>query len=223
MRYTHGFLRLIWRVFALGMVWSSFGANAALGQSLDTSLNHHRLTSHALYQWHALEQQKKLPGFWVSYLQSRSSTRWIQDHSDALILQIPRLARSPYAPEIGYDVASFYKPERPRLAFIGNVPIEVPFKGVLSFGLDTGHASHKLDIQPSLFLGISGLKALGSDTHLVVSFGSWIGGDTQEEYCRDETERRFQCATLLPWSERLSLGETTRVSYSGLVELRQRF
>lgn len=204
------------------LVWTAFSSSAS-ALSLDTSLNHHRLTSQALYQWQALGDRTRLPSFWVSYMQSRSSTRWIQDHSDGLVLQIPRLAQSPYAPEVRYDVASFYKPERPRVAFIGNIPITEPFKGIFSFGLDTGHASHKLDIQPSLFLGFSGLKVVDSNTYLVVSLGSWIGGDTTERYCQDDTDRRFQCATLLPWSERIKVGETRDISYSGLIELRRRF
>lgn len=207
---------------ASSMVWVALCSNAS-ALSLDTSLNHHRLTSQALYQWQAVEHQTRLPGFWVSYMHSRSSARWIQDHSDTLVMQIPRLAQSPYAPEVRYDVASFYKPERPRVAFIGNIPIRHPFKGIFSFGLDTGHASHKLDIQPSLFLGFSGLKVVDSNTFLVVSLGSWMGGDTTEHYCEDDTDRHFQCATLLPWSERAKIGQTSRLSYSGLIELRRRF
>ena len=207
---------------ALSIVWAAFGSSAS-ALSLNTSLNHHRLTSQALYQWQALSRQTRPPSFWVSYMQSRSSPRWIQDHSDTLVLQIPRLAQSPYAPEVRYDVASFYKLERPRVAFIGNIPIRHPFRGIFSFGLDTGHASHKLDIQPSLFLGLSGLKVVDSSTYLVVSLGSWMGGDTTEHYCQDDTYRRFQCATLLPWSERLTIGQANRLSYSGLIELRRRF
>lgn len=191
--------------------------------SFASSLQHHSIANHALYQRESSQKDTTLPTFWVSFMQRRSSARWVQNHSDELILRVPTTAYSPYAPEIGYTVTSFYKAQYPRLAFIGNTPVSKPLKGIFSFGLDTGHNSKKLTVKPSIFLGFSAIKPVDTKTHLVVSFGSWAGGRTSERYCVDATQRRFQCATLLPWTERIDFDAGHHWSFSGLVELRRNF
>lgn len=207
----------------LSALVSSLVPDTSFGTGLNTNLGHHRLAIQALHQSQVTERPSPKPLFWISYIHNRSSGGVIQDDSGGYILKIPRTSRSPYAPEISYDNYDFYSARQPRVAFIGNIPLTVPFNAVLSFGVDTGHESDKLDVSPSLFLGLSTVKLVLPRTYLGISFGSWVGGALTERSCQDDTSREFQCSTLLPWAERKEIESTGNIRYSGLVEIRREF
>lgn len=160
---------------------------------------------------------------WVSFLQARSQQGLVFDQADRPVVRVPTHVRSPYDNDVSYEVRSFYKKSRPRVAMIVNIKTDLPGQSIASLGIDTGHRSDKLIINPSIYFGwASTLKNWGNSS-LSLSIGAWVGGKTTERPCLDDYSRAFQCHTLLSWADREDLGEGNNADFSGAIRFQKSF
>lgn len=161
--------------------------------------------------------------FWISFLQSRSQHGAIMNQADRPVVRVPALVRSPYDPGTMQNMRPLYESAHPRIAFIANFAVDVPYRSVLSIGLDTGHQSTKLQVDPSLYLGWASTLKNWGNASLSFSLGAWLGGDTTERSCLDNYSRAFQCHTMLPWTDKVDLQASQEIELSGAIRFERRF
>lgn len=161
--------------------------------------------------------------FWISFLQSRTQHGAIMNQADRPVVRVPALVRSPYDPGTMQNMRPLYESTHPRIAFIANFALNLPYRSVLSIGLDTGHQSTKLQVDPSLYLGWASTLRNWSNASLSFSLGAWLGGYTTESACFDSYSRAFQCHTMLPWTDKVALQESHEIELSGAIRFERRF
>ena len=214
------------KVMGLGVGLSALlmMGNVSLHAS-DIMQHHWHLTKVAVAVQHPMTSQQlrsKSP-FWISFLESRNQRGVILDQADKPVIRIPAIVRSPYDASYTQDMRSLYESTHPRIAIIANFAVNLPHRGVMSIGLDTGHQSTKLKIDPSLYLGWASTLKSWSNANLSFSVGAWIGGGTTERACFDDYSRAFQCHTLLPWTDRVGLQGSQEMELSGAIRFQRHF
>jgi len=127
----------------------------------------------------------------------------------------PAYASSAYDGTIGYDISKFYSAKKNRISVIANKYIGED-RWLVSFGIDNGSRSEKLDISNSAFAGISKAFTLNKNTYLYVSSGKWWGGKITERPCIDSYDREYWCPNLTSWADR----PATNTTKAGYIDMR---
>ncbi len=116
-------------------------------------------------------------------------------------LGLPQTATS-YDGEIR-SVSEFYEPERTTAEVGGDIYLATDTK--ISLGLDGGYQSRKLDIDPTLKIGVDHIIGLSSskdhDLSLRVHGSVSIGGKQNHTPCADSYDREYYCGNLTAWSD----------------------
>mgnify|MGYP006113928125 FL=1 len=84
--------------------------------------------------------------------------------------------------------------------FISNFVLNKP-NTIYSIGFDSGVAAQKIKIQKSFFLGLAHVIQVENKSHMVLSVGSWFGGDIKESPCYDLYDRAYWCQNLTSWTD----------------------
>jgi hypothetical protein len=120
--------------------------------------------------------------------------------SGSTVISGNKLVSSGYDPDITYDVSKFYKKNNYRIQFISNFVLNKP-NTIYSIGFDSGVAAQKIKIQNSFFLGLAHVIRVENKSHMVLSVGSWFGGDVKESPCYDLYDRAYWCQNLTSWTD----------------------
>lgn len=131
-----------------------------------------------------------------AYLSSSIATA-----NDKPLMATPNNACSSYDASVCQNVNAFYKPNSPELIVTGIYKINSD--NILSFGLNTGYSSSKLQVSPSFLIG--GAKRFYTsnkkDSHFVVEGNYWLGSNVIHRPCLDSYDREYFCGSLTAWSD----------------------
>ncbi len=147
----------------------------------------------------------------VSSFDTRNEKGIFLKNTGEFAFSAPAYARSAYDGSIGYDINKFYTAKNKRISIIANKYIGED-RWLVSFGLDNGSRSEKLDISNSTFAGISKSFTLSTNTYLHFSSGKWWGGKVTERPCIDAYDRAYWCPNLTAWTDRPPTN-TTKAGY----------
>jgi hypothetical protein len=116
-------------------------------------------------------------------------------------LGLPQTATS-YDGEIR-SISEFYEPERPTIKVGGDIYLGAATR--ISLDLDGGYQSRKLDIDPTLAIGVDHTIGLSSsrdhDLSLQVHGSVSIGGKQNHTSCVDSYDREYYCGNLTAWTD----------------------
>jgi hypothetical protein len=151
----------------------------------------------------------------VSSFDIRSEKGIFLKNTGEFAFSAPAYVKSAYDGAIGYDISKFYTAKNRRISLIANKYIGND-RWLVSFGLDNGSRSEKLDISNSIFSGISKSFTLDKNTYLYFSSGKWWGGKVTERPCIDAYDRAYWCPNLTAWSDR----PATNTTRAGFIDVR---
>lgn len=119
-------------------------------------------------------------------------------HGETYNINLPDVAHS--YDGVARDISKFYKPSNTQF-YIGGQWTNRKRDTSILFTYDNGFNSDKLDIQPSLRLGINHVKEIEKNTFITLSGSRKFGGDTKHTSCVDSLGGEFYCGNLTHWSD----------------------
>lgn len=131
----------------------------------------------------------------------RADGEYIYQNSTNVVSNYYFLDPSANIKNFTYNVAHFYKSNRPRFKVM--LHYSGWLKGaVFSFGADSGHNSQKIKLKPAIFVGYTQAFRLNATSYIAFGAGAWFGGKIKETPCLDDYNRRYWCHNLTAWSDR---------------------
>ncbi|MFM7801303.1 MAG: hypothetical protein ACKO69_04010 [Limnohabitans sp.] len=100
-----------------------------------------------------------------------------------------------------YSLSGFYEAQRWRKRWVLNF-LEPQSHWLVSLGHDNGVQTRKLNISPSLFLGLAKAMTLPHGQSLQIALGKWFGAMLNESPCVDDYDRQYWCPNLTAWIDR---------------------
>lgn len=139
--------------------------------------------------------------FWISNLEiTDKSNDFFINSSGATVIVANKIVSSAYDSDISYDVSKFYQKNNNRIRLVSNFILNKP-NTIYSIGFDSGVSSEKIKIKKNFFLGLSHVVRVENKSHIVLSAGSWFGGDVKELPCYDFFDREYWCQNLTSWAD----------------------
>ena len=117
------------------------------------------------------------------------------------LMSRPDRVCSIYDTAICFDINRFYSSSMPQILVSGFLMLDG--SDAITFGIDTGYASPKLKISPSILLGLSKrwFTSEKRDAHFIVEASGWLGQSVSHEPCYDAYNRGYYCGNLSAWSD----------------------
>lgn len=138
---------------------------------------------------------------WFSNLEiTPKSNDFFLNSSGATVIVSNKIVSSAYDSDISYDVSNFYQKNNNRIRLVSNFILDKP-NTIYSIGFDSGVFAEKIIIKKSFFLGLAHVVRVENKSHIVLSAGSWFGGDVKELPCYDFFDREYWCQNLTSWAD----------------------